>query len=248
MQTKALSIAYDKLGQPYLHAFQQLDNLAFHFNSTYISTSDTSTLPFLDFVCPSTDLSLFPFTLTSLHTPFSTMDSASKVFTSSSSSCSLPLVTTYSTSLTPAPQLSTLFPSSTSNTYSTYSLTTKSFSHPKSLHDTPNLAEPSLSTYVVLKKKYKPVAQKIYPIIGEVPEHFRIVCNIKGDLLTNMPPLFPHPPLFTPTGRYTLKRCNLMDRAHSKAFLLPAEHDLLHHFVSLHNKAFAWDNSEHGHF
>jgi len=39
-----------------------------------------------------------------------------------------------------------------------------------------------------------------------------------------------------------------MDRAHSKAFLLPAEHDLLHHFVSLHNKAFAWDNSEHGHF
>ena len=39
-----------------------------------------------------------------------------------------------------------------------------------------------------------------------------------------------------------------MDDLHSTNFLWPTEHELLHHFVSLQNEGFAWDNSECGHF
>ena len=39
-----------------------------------------------------------------------------------------------------------------------------------------------------------------------------------------------------------------MDDLHSTNFLWPAERELLHHFVSLQNEGFAWDNSERGHF
>ena len=39
-----------------------------------------------------------------------------------------------------------------------------------------------------------------------------------------------------------------MDDLHSTDFLWPTEHKLLHHFVSLQNEGFAWDDSKHGHF
>ena len=39
-----------------------------------------------------------------------------------------------------------------------------------------------------------------------------------------------------------------MDDLHSTDFLWPTERELLHHFVSLQNEGFAWDDSEHGHF
>ena len=34
---------------------------------------------------------------------------------------------------------------------------------------------------------------------------------------------------------------------HPPGFLWPIEHDLLHHFMSLQNEVFTWDDSEHGH-
>ena len=39
-----------------------------------------------------------------------------------------------------------------------------------------------------------------------------------------------------------------MDNLHPQGFLWPAEWDLMHHFVSLQNKGFTWDDSERGHF
>ena len=39
-----------------------------------------------------------------------------------------------------------------------------------------------------------------------------------------------------------------MDDLHPQGFLWPAERDLMHHFISLQNKGFGWDDSECGHF
>jgi hypothetical protein len=38
-------------------------------------------------------------------------------------------------------------------------------------------------------KKYKPVARKIRPVATELPERYRIVRNIKGDPLKDLPAL-----------------------------------------------------------
>ena len=64
---------------------------------------------------------------------------------------------------------------------------------------------------VLLGKKYKPVADKIKPILGELPAKFRIERNITGDPLKDMPTLNLHPPEFVPTGRYTAERMEVVD-------------------------------------
>ena len=40
---------------------------------------------------------------------------------------------------------------------------------------------PPVETHLCTKKKYKPVALKIKPVIGELPDKFRIIWEIKGD-------------------------------------------------------------------
>jgi len=40
----------------------------------------------------------------------------------------------------------------------------------------------------------------------------------------------------------------LFDVAHPPGFLLPAERNLMHHFMMLHQDAFAWNDTERGHF
>ena len=112
---------------------------------------------------------------------------------------------------------------------------------PKSPHTA--LPTPSQST----KKKYKPVALKVKPVVGELPDKFRIVRNITGDPLEKLPTLNPHPPPFKPHGRYTQERKELFDAA-NPGFLQPTEQDLLHHFMTLHQDAFAWNDTERGHF
>ena len=96
-------------------------------------------------------------------------------------------------------------------------------------------------------KKYKPVALRTKPVLQELPEKFRIVRNITGDPLEHLPMLNPNPPKFSPCGRYTQERKDLFDKANS-GFLWPAERDLLHHFMMLHQDGFAWTDSERGHF
>ncbi|KAF7350636.1 Integrase catalytic domain-containing protein [Mycena sanguinolenta] len=101
---------------------------------------------------------------------------------------------------------------------------------------------------VFATKKYKPVAQKICPVLGTLPDKFRIERHIIGDPLTDIPPLNPNPPPFTPTDRYTAERRDIIDAAHPGDFLWPKEQRLMHHFMCLQNQAFAWQDSERGCF
>jgi len=66
-----------------------------------------------------------------------------------------------------------------------------------------------MSTFAA--RKYKPVARKIRPVIAELPDKFRIIRNIVGDPLADMPTLSPNPPPFEPTGRYTAANRDLID-------------------------------------
>jgi hypothetical protein len=108
--------------------------------------------------------------------------------------------------------------------------------------------EPELTTiHLKTGKKYKPVALKTRPVLGELAAKFRIIRDIKGDPLEHLPVLNPNPPKFSPYGRYTQERKDIFDKANA-GFLWPAERDLLHHFMVLHQDAFAWNDSERGHF
>jgi Integrase zinc binding domain/RNase H-like domain found in reverse transcriptase len=97
------------------------------------------------------------------------------------------------------------------------------------------------------KKRYKPVALKVRPILADLPNKFRIIREITGDPLKDLPVLNPNPPAFKPNGRYTLERKELFDKS-NEGFLLEEERALLHHFMMLHQDAFAWNDSERGHF
>ena len=107
---------------------------------------------------------------------------------------------------------------------------------------------PEGTTEVLLGKKYKPVAEKITPILGELPAKFRIERNITGDPLKEMPVLDFHPPDYIPIGRYTEDRKEVIDQLHNTGFLEPEEVKLVHHFMSKHNDHFAWEETERGQF
>jgi hypothetical protein len=97
-------------------------------------------------------------------------------------------------------------------------------------------------------KKYKPVALKVRPVETELPSRFRIIRDIKGDPLENIPELPMHPQDFQPTGRYTQERKEQFDKVHEGDFLLPDEKKLMHQFMCLQNEVFAWNDLERGHF
>ena len=96
-------------------------------------------------------------------------------------------------------------------------------------------------------KKYKPVAVKVRPIVGELPRKFRIIHKIIGDPLEHLPTLLPKPPKFVPCGWYTAERRDIIDW-NNAGFLLSEEQKLLHHFMMLHQDGFAWNDTERGHF
>lgn len=103
-------------------------------------------------------------------------------------------------------------------------------------------------TILSLAKKYKPVALKVRPVLGDLPERYRIKREIMGDPLAGMPELPRHPPEFAPKGRYTLERKEKMDAVHDPEFLLPEERKLMHWMIAEHEQAFAWDDTERGKF
>ena len=105
----------------------------------------------------------------------------------------------------------------------------------------------TVTVYLSTKKKYKPVALKVKPHIGTLPDKFRIIRNIIGDPLKDLPTLPVIPPAFTPTGRYKEERKEIFDKINA-GFLLPLERVLLHYFMMVHNDGFAWETSERGHF
>jgi hypothetical protein len=85
-------------------------------------------------------------------------------------------------------------------------------------------------------------------VLAELPDKFRITRNIVGDPLADMPTLSPNPPPFQPTGRYTTERRDIIDKVHPEGFLWMEERKLMHHFMSIQNMGFAWDDSERGRF
>jgi hypothetical protein len=124
------------------------------------------------------------------------------------------------------------------------SSSSSSSSCPNSLSDLSQFSDVFLS----MKKKYKPIAQKVRPIIGKLPDKFRIRRNIVGDPLANIPALDPNPPPFQPTGRYMQEHKEKLDKIHDSDFLWDKERDLLHDFMCKQNEGFAWDDTEHGRF
>src|SRR5713226_4601894 len=98
------------------------------------------------------------------------------------------------------------------------------------------------------KRKYKPVALKVRPVLADLPEKYRITRNIIGDPLTSLLTLTPTPPPFMSTGRYTEIQRDIIDKAHSSEFLWPSERELMHHFMCLQNEGFAWNDSQRGRF
>ena len=97
-------------------------------------------------------------------------------------------------------------------------------------------------------KKYKPVAPKVWPVETELPSRFWITCNIKGNPLKDMLMLPTHLPPFTLTGRYTQERKEVIKKAHPDDFLLLEECALMHQFMSLQEKGFAWTDQHRRHF
>jgi hypothetical protein len=95
-------------------------------------------------------------------------------------------------------------------------------------------------TYLFLstKKKYKPVAKKVRPVIGELPKKFWIEHKIIGNPLKNLPVLNPNLLPFIPTDHYTLKRQNQLNNNHPGSFLWLAESDPMHHFMLAHDSGF----------
>ena len=105
------------------------------------------------------------------------------------------------------------------------------------------------SPYAVFpSKKYKPVALKVRPVLGELDDKFRIKRNITGDPLEGIPKLNPNPPEFVPTGRYTQERKEIVDRLNGGDFLWKEERKLMHHLMMEQNLAFAWNDAERGQF
>ena len=88
-------------------------------------------------------------------------------------------------------------------------------------------------------RKYKPVALKIRPVKTDLPEEFRVKRHIIGDPLADLPTLPTHPPEFTPKGRYTEERKEIIDKNHDEDFLTEEEMKLVHWLMSEHNEAFS---------
>jgi hypothetical protein len=110
----------------------------------------------------------------------------------------------------------------------------------------------SLGTHTLLAvfagKQYKPIAHKIRPIEMELPSRSCIICNIKGNLLQDLPALNPIPPDFMPCSCYTEEQHDQFNQVHASDFLLLEEHKLIHHFMCLQNGTFMWTDQECGHF
>jgi hypothetical protein len=100
---------------------------------------------------------------------------------------------------------------------------------------------------VASKKKYKPAAQKVKPVVTELPSMYRIERKIVGDPLADIPELSPNPPDFQPTGRYTQERRDEFHKQNGD-FLWEEEEKLLDDFMCKQNEGFAWNDFERGSF
>jgi hypothetical protein len=79
-----------------------------------------------------------------------------------------------------------------------------------------------------------------------MPPEFRITQQLPDDPLAGMPTLPTHPPDFIPGVRFSQERADNLDLDPAN-WLWPNELKLICWLVRVHEKAFAWDASEHGH-
>lgn len=92
-------------------------------------------------------------------------------------------------------------------------------------------------------KQYKPVERKTKPVLGTLPDDFKVERHIVGDPLADLPVLSRNPSEFEPLGRYTQERRDALHELH-KDFLWPEELKLMDQFMCKQNEAFAWEPSE----
>jgi hypothetical protein len=98
------------------------------------------------------------------------------------------------------------FPDTSSSTlYNTIHTPADSTTLPSTTSPSNRLA-PYTNLFLSAKRKYKPVTKKVRPVIGELPEKFRIEYKIIGNPLDDLPTLNPKPLPFKPSNRYTLER------------------------------------------
>lgn len=105
---------------------------------------------------------------------------------------------------------------------------------------------PVLSAFAA--KKYKKVANRVKPLLADLPEEFRIVRRKHPNPLEDLPDVPVHPPKVVPGVRFNQERHDKMkERMVEQGFLQEEEIDLVLHMFMAHEKVFAWDESEKGH-
>jgi len=112
-----------------------------------------------------------------------------------------------------------------------------------------NITEPEeIADAVCFAKKYKPVALKVKPVLGMLPERFRIIRDIRENPLKDLPVLPERPPDFIPKGRYTAERKEKLNMTHRSEFLWSEERKLMYWMIAEQNQAFTWEDPERGRF
>jgi hypothetical protein len=81
----------------------------------------------------------------------------------------------------------------------------------------------------------------------QAPEEFRIIRNITGDPLNDIPVLPTHPPDFVPGLQYMQERHNKL-QLNPDGFLWPEEEKLAHHLVREQEDGLSWVKEEKGEF
>ena len=119
------------------------------------------------------------------------------------------------------------------------------FSNSGSIPSAPAYTAITPTTKKLMKKKYKPIALKVRPVLTELPNKLHIIRNIIGDSLVGLLILDPNPVLFKPCGCYTEERKEIFNK-NNTGFLLKEERKLLHYFMMLYQDAFAWNDTEQG--
>jgi hypothetical protein len=89
------------------------------------------------------------------------------------------------------------------------------------------------------KEKYQPVAQKVHPTIGDLPDKFRIEREIIRNPFDDLPVLYPDTPPFVTSDLYTLARRPQPSTNYPGSFWWPAEKDLMHRFLLAYALGFA---------
>jgi len=97
--------------------------------------------------------------------------------------------------------------------------------------DNENVNIEEAADVVCFAKKYKPVALKVKPMLGRLPERFRIIREITGNPLKDLPKLPEQPLEFTPKEKYMAERKEKLDLRHMSNFLWPEKCKLIYWIV-----------------